>query len=552
MPASTPANQTSVDDYLELAGTALQEARLGDALTALHQAELLDPEDPLVHLGLGGAYLHDRRYAQAVTHLERAIALDPDIALAHYNLGMALQYLGRSGAAIAALRQAVALDATLADAHARLGDLLEQHHGPGPEATACFRAAAAAAPDTTLGRLSHAKVLIAEQRRDEAETCLRQAIALDPASGPTLWRLGSLLSEAGRFDAAIECFQQTIAQQPRHIGAHFSLVSAKRITEDDRGLIDRMTQCLQDHLLTDRERMALHFGLGKAFDDLRDYAAAIRHFDAANRIRRSPQGANRSVLAAEVDLLIGRCTPEFMAQNARPDENDETPVLIVGMPRSGTSLVEQILSSHPLVGAAGELGFWIMAGREWANAGMRTLDAEAAAKLTGGYLALLRSIAPTAARVTDKEPYNFDWLGLICTLFPRARIIHCRRNPIDTCLSIYCTPFGAHRGYESDRGDLVFYYRQYLRLMAHWRSVVPPERFLEIDYETVVAERETATRQLIAFCGLEWDTACLRHETNPSTVRTASMWQARQPIYRTSVERWRNYEPWVGELRDLL
>jgi tetratricopeptide (TPR) repeat protein len=186
MPDATPSSAMSVDDCLLLAGITLQEARLADALAALHQAELLDPEDPLVHLGLGGAYLHDRRYAQAVTHLERAIALDPDIALAHYNLGMALQYLGRSGAAIAALRQAVALDATLADAHARLGDLLEQHHGPGPEAIACFRAAAAAAPGTTLGRLSHAKVLIAEQRRDEAEACLRQAIALDPASGPAL------------------------------------------------------------------------------------------------------------------------------------------------------------------------------------------------------------------------------------------------------------------------------------------------------------------------------------------------------------------------------
>ncbi len=550
MPDPTLPGEMSVDDYLELAGTALQESRPGEALAALHAAERLDPEEPAVHLGLGGIHLHERRYAAAVASLQRAVALDPDIALAHYNLGMALQHLDRDAAAIAALRRAVALDPGLAGAHARLGDVL-QKRGRHDEAIDCFRRAAEAAPDTSLGRLAHAKALMAERRATEAEACLRQAVALDPDNWLTHWTLGSLLSETGRFDAAIECFNRTNALQPQYVGAYVSLISIRRVSDHDPALIDRAIRCLQRDDLTEHERAALNFALGKAFDDLGDYATAIQHFDAGNRLRRAPGGADRTVAQGRVDRLIERCSADFLIRHAR-HLNDETPVLILGMPRSGTTLVEQIVSSHPLVGAGGELGFWATAGARWGARGMPELGESEAASLAAEYRALLHSVAPTAMMVTDKLPYNFEWIGLILAVFPRARIIHCRRNPIDTCLSIYCTAFASHRGYESDRGDLAFYYRQYLRLMAHWRSIVPPGRFLEIDYETVVAEREAATRRLIAFCGLEWDAACLRHEANPNTVRTASMWQARQPIYRTSVERWRNYEPWLGELRELL
>jgi tetratricopeptide (TPR) repeat protein len=540
----------SIDNYLELAGMALQEGRRDDALAALHAAELLDPDEPGVHLGLGGMHLHERRYEEAVARLQRAVALDPDIALAHYHLGLALLHLNRDEAAMAALQRTVALDPDLADAHARLGDVL-QKRGRRDEAIGCFHRAADAAPDASLGRLSHAKALMAEHRATEAEACLRQAVACDPEHWLTHWTLGSLLSEMGRFDAAIECFDRTIALEPRYVGAYVSLLSARRLSEADRTLIDRATQCLRRDDLIEHEQAALDFALGKAFDDLRDYATAMQYFDAGNRLRRDERGASRTAMRGRADRLIERCSAEFLTRHAR-DLNDETPVLILGMPRSGTTLVEQIVSSHPLVGAGGELGFWGTAGVQWAVRGMPELGESEAAALAADYRALLHNIAPAASVVTDKMPYNFEWIGLILSAFPGARIIHCRRNPIDTCLSIYCTPFVSHRGYESDRGDLVFYYQQYLRLMAHWRSVVPPGRFLEIDYETVVAEPEAATRRLIAFCGLEWDVACLRHETNPNTVKTASMWQARQPVYRTSVERWRNYEPWLGELRELL
>jgi hypothetical protein len=154
--------------------------------------------------------------------------------------------------------------------------------------------------------------------------------------------------------------------------------------------------------------------------------------------------------------------------------------------------------------------------------------------------------------VTDKLPHNFLRLGLIHRIFPRARVIHCRRSAIDTCLSIYFTQFTHRQDFAYDRGDIVFFYEQYRRLMAHWRQMLPAERFLEIDYEDLVTNEEPVSRQLIAFCGLEWDEACLRHETNERVIKTASMWQARQPTYQTSVERWRRYEPWLGEFRRLL
>jgi len=229
----------------------------------------------------------------------------------------------------------------------------------------------------------------------------------------------------------------------------------------------------------------------------------------------------------------------------------ETPVLIVGMMRSGTTLVEQILSSHPEIGAGGELTFWGDAAAKLDHLAADRTDDSSWQKLSSEYLALLGRFAPDAIRVTDKMPHNFLWLGLIHTVFPAARIVHCRRNPIDTCLSIYFTHFGVAKDFAYDRKNIVSFYEQYDRLMAHWREVLPKDRLIEVNYEELVADRESVARKLISFCGVDWNDACLRHEKNERAVTTASMWQARQPIYTSSVERWRRYEPWLGEFNRL-
>ena len=301
-------------------------------------------------------------------------------------------------------------------------------------------------------------------------------------------------------------------------------------------------------------RVSVQFGLGKAFDDLGEYAEAMRHYEAGNRLKAMTVRLDRAAMAAKYDAVITRFSAEALERGrralARPVcQGDDMPVFIVGMPRSGTTLVEQILSSHPAVAAGGELTFWKDPLTNWQTSGVNALDAGVLSKAAEDYRAALRGIGPEAMRVADKEPRNFELLWLLHLAFPNTRIIHCRRNH---ALSIFFTNFRGSQSYAWDRGDLAFAYRHYERQMNHWRRVLPSDRFIEVEYEMLIADAEAESRLLIAFCGLEWDDACLAPERNNRVVRTATLWQARQPVYKTSVERWRRYEPWLGELRELL
>jgi hypothetical protein len=338
-------------------------------------------------------------------------------------------------------------------------------------------------------------------------------------------------------------------------------------TPADQALTAEIEAALQDSRLEDSHRSLLHFALGKIFDDLAAYAQAIGHFDAANRLERFQEkcvavfrpkprqnkGAeregcfDRAGFAAAIDRLIGAFPPG--APPATAASRSELPVLIVGMPRSGTTLVEQILASHREVAAGGERDFWSRRSG-WQDGRIGGFGARAAEAAIADYLGLLAGISPNAARVTDKMPYNFLFLGLIHRLFPEARIVHCRRDPLDTALSIYFTRFARGHAFASSRADIVFYYRQYRRLMAHWRIVLPAANLLEIDYESLVTDGD-AIRRLVAFCGLGWDEACLDFHRSARPVATASAWQVRQPLYRSSIGRWRHYAPWLGELRAL-
>jgi hypothetical protein len=222
------------------------------------------------------------------------------------------------------------------------------------------------------------------------------------------------------------------------------------------------------------------------------------------------------------------------------------------MPRSGTTLVEQIVSSHPEAGACGELHFWNQHGAAWHRSGVAVNETAFLVKAAADYLGVLRAIAPKAARVTDKMPFNFLWAGLIHMAFPRATIIHCRRAAVATALSIHQTHFHPGLTFPTGGIELVAYFRSYQRIIDHWRSVLPADRFIEVDYEDLTRAPEPVIRRIIAACGLSWHDACLRPECNPRAVNTPSKWQARQPIFRTSVGRWRRYEPWLGPLRALV
>jgi hypothetical protein len=375
-------------------------------------------------------------------------------------------------------------------------------------------------------------------------------LVADPRNAMAYDLLGSVLSELGRFEEARACFDRTVAIAPMLAGSYYDLVRCRPVTNDDKGLLQGMQAALTTPGLEAGQRLRVHLAIGKAAEDLGDYALAMHHFDAADAVRRGSAVFDSAAFSILVDRLIARCTPEFIARAPELGSRDVTPVLIIGMPRSGTTLVEQIVSMHPEVGAGGELNFWNMRGPEWNSDG--AADKQFLAKAAADYLGVLRAIAPTAARVTDKMPFNFLWAGLIHVACPRATIIHCRRAAIDTALSIHQTHFHPSMPFPTGGAELVAYFRGYQRLIEHWRSVLPADRFIEVDYEDLTRAPEPVIRGIIAACGLAWHDACLRPESNPRAVKTPSKWQTRQPIYRTSVERWRRYEPWLGPLRALV
>jgi len=546
-----PAASHQVAPLLALATKFLRAGRPADAIAPLRDAALLQPSDPMIQHDLGLACLEVGRVPDAIAALQRAVAINPRYADAYFRMGIALEKLGNIGGAITAYDRATKLLPSLAEAWFRAGALVYTL-GHRDEAIGCFRRAAATAGKTSYGRLGRARALLIEDRNQEAEQVLREALVADPENAMAYDLLGSLLSDLGRFHEARACFERAITIAPLLAGSYYDLVRCRRITSDDDGLLEQMEAALTTPGLEEAQRLRVHLAIGKAADDLGDYALAMRHFDDADAVRRGSGSFDSTAFSLEIDRLIARCTPEWIAQAPELGSSDATPVLILGMPRSGTTLVEQIISMHPEVGAGDELNFWNERGAVWHRSGAAGNETPFLANAASDYLRVLRAIAPAAVRVTDKMPFNFLWAGLIHMAFPRAIIIHCRRAPVDTALSIHQTFFHPTLAFPTGGAELVAYFHSYQRLIDHWRSVLPPDRFIEVDYEDLTRAPEPVIRRIIAACGLGWHDACLRPESNPRAVKTPSKWQTRQPIYRTSVARWQRYEPWLGPLRALV
>jgi len=546
-----PAAPQQVAPLLALATKFLRAGRPADAIAPLRDAALLEPSNPTIQHDLGLACLEVHRVPDAIAALQRAVASDPRYADAYFRLGIAFEKLGNIGGAIAAYDRATKLLPSLTEAWFRAG-ALAYTLGHRQEAIGGFRRAAVTGGKTSFGRLGQARELLIEDRNQEAEQVLRETLVADPRNAMAYDLLGNLLSEFGRFDQARACFERAIAISPLLAGSYYDLVRCRPVTSDDDGLLQEMQAALATPGLESGQRLRLHLAIGKAAEDLGDCALAMQHFDAADAVRRGSASFDSAAFSLEIDHLIARCTPELIARAPALGSCDQTPVLILGMPRSGTTLVEQIVSMHPEVGAGGELHFWNQRGATWHRSGAAGNEAPFFARAAADYLGVLRAIAPTAARVTDKMPFNFLWAGLIHLAFPRALIIHCRRSAIDTALSIHQTHFHPTLAFPTGGAELVMYFRSYQRLIDHWRSVLLADRFIEVDYEDLTSAPEPVVRRIIAACGLAWHDRCLRPECNPRAVKTPSKWQTRQPIYRTSVARWRRYEPWLGPLRALV
>jgi tetratricopeptide (TPR) repeat protein len=520
------------------------------AISTLLAAIQADDKHFDAYHALGSAFAQSGQFDRAAEILLRAVALQPRSAAAHRDLGAAYDCQDLHEQAIAAYRRAVELAPQLGDAHYRLGEL-HKLYGRMQEAADCFDRAADARRNTMDARLCRSDAQLLRGDMAAAEQWARKAVALEPTSSAANGTLAGVLYIRGRFEEAASYFEAALRLNPNAAKCWDGLVHCRKHSETDNSVLDRMRAVLQRGDLHEAERTTIHFAMGKVYDDRGDYAHAMEQFDAANRLRARHLELDRAGIAALVDRNIELFTQDFFARNAASGTTDEKPLFIVGMARSGTTLTEQILSSHPDIEAGGELTVWTPADVE-IDPALGEFDPDRARAASAKYLSVLQKIGPSAARVTDKLPFNSFHLGAIHALLPKARIIHCQRDPIDTCLSIYTNLFSTRVTFAARKDDLVFYYQQYLRIMDHWRKVLPADILIDVQYERLITDREAETRRLIAFTGLDWHDSCLQPEQNKRSIVTASAWQARQPVYTTSLQRWRRYEPWIGELRRLL
>jgi tetratricopeptide (TPR) repeat protein len=521
-----------------------------DALQSLERAAAALPNDAEVHSNLGAARRRAGRLDDALASFRRAIALQPDIAEVHNNLGNALKDLGRLVEAVQAFRRALDLKPAFAQAHNNLGNAL-QDHGRLEEAAGCFRRALALQPDYAEAHANLGILLRLQSRAAEAEISCRRALEINPNFPPAITLLADLRSDRGEFSAAEELFKRAIVLQPESAEAWAGIAALRRMTHGDADWLAQ-AQRLAGRGLAPRQEAYLRYAIGKYFDDVGNFEEAFLNYRRANDLTKQLRPEHdREQLTRAVDLIIASFDQEWLKQARVDSSASACPVFIVGMPRSGTTLAEQILASHRDVFGAGELPFWSTAMSALATRDDGEIRQGALRDLRDQYLALLRDLSSNAPRVVDKMPANFLYLGLIHAALPEAKIIHMRRNPIDTCLSVYFQNFGAFHSYANDLGDLAHYYSQYSRLMDHWRLNLPADAILDLPYEELVAEPEIWSRRLVDFIGLTWDSSCLDFQRTSRTVSTFSKWQARQKINASSVQRWRNYRKFVGPLLGL-
>ena len=380
--STNSAAPQEVAPLLALATELLKAGRPADAIVPLREAALLQPTDPIIQHDLGLACLEVGRIPDAVAALQRAVASNPRYGDAYFRLGVALEKLADTGGAIVAYDRATQLLPSLTEAWFRAGSLVYTL-GHRDEAIGCFRRAAATGGNSSFGRLGKARALLTEDRNQEAELVLRRTLALDPKNAMAHDLLGNLLSEFGRFDEARECFQRAIAIAPLLAGCYYDLVRCRAVTHDESDLLPRMEAALATPGLEAPQCVRLHLAIGKAADDLGAYALAMQHFDAADAVRRESLSFDSAAFATEIERMISRCTLAWIAAASELGSRDAKPILIVGMPRSGTTLVEQIISNHPDVAAGGELHFWNERGASWHREGEPGTEAQFLAKAAG-------------------------------------------------------------------------------------------------------------------------------------------------------------------------
>jgi tetratricopeptide (TPR) repeat protein len=567
--------------------------RHDEAIAHYEQAIALKPDYAEAHGNLGAVLNRLDRRQDAIVHFERAVAIDPNLAEAHNDIGNALVALNRMEEAVERYRRALAIKPTFAEAHSNIGNALIKldRHG---EAILHFKAALDLDPEAFQTHVSLGRALVVVDRHDEAVAAYRKAIELRPDNADVYWLLGCSLEAGGRAEEAVAEHRRALAIKPdladafdslgsalvtlgrlaegrqaigraieiapARIDFHRNLAMSKRFAAGDAQLPVMEELARNDAALGDGQRMELHYALGKAYADLGQPHIALPHLVEANAIKRGKIKYDEASMLGQLERIKAVMTRELIERKSGHGVASDVPVFIVGMPRSGSTLIEQILASHPDVFGAGEVPYFGQAVASLCSAAgaaapyteiVPDMPGERLGELGAQYLESVRTLAPQARRITDKLLANFRVVGLIHLALPMAKIIHARRDPLDTCLSCFEREFAKdHQSFTYDLAELGRYYRTYDSVMAHWRRALPEHAMLEVQYEELIADFEPQARRVIAYCGLDWDPRCLAFHRTERPVRTSSAVQVREPLYRSSIGRWHSVRHLLRPLLD--
>lgn len=541
------------ESMLALSSLIASRGANGEAAYLLAQAALLVPTDAMANYRIGFAYLGLGQNQEAVDHFAQAAKFNAKVAEFHHFWGVALQRLGKTQEAASHYRAAISLNSSAVLTHFELGHLLLTVGDPASAITS-IQKVVELDPKSPKGHFLLARALAEMHRFEEAEVSISKALDLDPKFAQAYVLRGRLLQQHGMFKEGEANLRRAISLHPDCADGYLAIVNARVVNEEDRPLVSQIEKLVESGTLGPHDLRPLQYALGKSHEDLGDYESAMSHFREANRLSQARLISLGRVFEPEklrnqVDETCRRFTPEALATLNGLGSSSGKPLFIVGMARSGTTLLEQIVSSHPKVTGAGELGSWLDMEIFQRSALPTPKDMQ---NVANRFLDKLKSYSRDSERVTVKTPQNYFMLGQILAVFPNCRILHCQRSPIDTCLSIYTTAFFSGPDFAHELTSLVTAYREYLRVMDHWRRVLPNDRFLDVSYESLVSDRETVLREVVTFLDLKWDDSLLHHENNDHAISTPSLWQARQPVFTRSVERWRKFEPWLGPLKELI
>ena len=547
-------------------GYALQAlGRIEEAMAQYQKALAINPRYAEASNNLGTALAALDRNEDAIPHFEAAIALKPDYVLAHKSLANALGALERYQEAAEHYEKALAVVPDDAEARTGLGNTLHRLERF-EDAVAQYEKVLAASPQFIEAHISLGLTLHFLDRSEDAIAHFERAIAVAPSDPHGYADLGNTLVALGRMDEAQLRLEKAVALAPRSAGCYYNLLASKRVKADDPHFAALKELAAEAESLPVNAQIDMHFALGKAFADIGEQERSFDHVLQANALKRRQLKYDETNALGYLQRIRTVFTPELLRDKQGLGDPSDVPVFIVGMPRSGTTLIEQILASHPKMFGAGELremGILLrrLRGPEQAvyPEAVPALTGDELRRLAADYLRAVQSRAPAAAqaaRIADKMPGNYSTVELIRLALPNARVIFARRDLRDVAFSCFSLQFANGHEYTYDLAELGRFCRAYAGLMEHWRAVLPEGAMLEVQYEELVADFEPQARRIVAHCGLEWDDACLAFYDTKRSVRTASVLQVRRPVYQSSVGRWRPHaarlEPLLRELEGLI